>query len=329
MAPLTILFIGGTGTISSAATALAVQQGHSVTVLNRGESTLRPVAPGAEVLSADVRDPAAMRDALGDREFDVVVEMVAFTPEHVRQDVELFSGRAGQYVFISSASAYQKPPLRLPITESTPLRNPYWRYSRDKIACEDLLVAAYRDSGFPATIVRPSHTYDHTSIPLNGGWTAIDRMRRGAPVILHDHGASLWALTHSRDFAVGFVGLLGNPHTIGDAIHITSDELLSWTQITHLLADAAGVEPRIVHVTSEAIAAADPDMGDGHLGDRSHSMIFDNAKVKSLVPAFQPIITFAEGAREIIDWYDAHPEKRVVDARLDALFDRLAAGAVS
>jgi nucleoside-diphosphate-sugar epimerase len=253
--------------------------------------------------------------------------MVAFTPEHVAQDIELFTGRVGQYVFISSASAYQKPPARLPIVESTPLRNPYWRYSRDKIACEDLLVAEYRESGFPATIVRPSHTYDHTSLPLNGGWTAIDRMRRGAPVVLHDHGSSLWALTHARDFAVGFVGLLGNPHTIGGAIHITSDELLSWTRITHLMADAVGVTPNIVHVTSDAIAAADPDMGAGHLGDRSHSMIFDNSLVKSLVPAFNPTIGFAEGAREIISWYDAHPERQVVDPELDALFDRLAAGA--
>jgi len=329
MTPLSILFIGGTGTISSAASARALEEGHEVTLLNRGQSILRPAAVGAEVLVADVRDPASLKSALGDREFDVVVDMVAFTPGHVAQDIDLFTGRVGQYVFVSSASAYQKPPLRLPVTESTALRNPYWQYSRDKIACEDLLVSEYRARGFPATIVRPSHTYDRTSVPLNGGWTAIDRMRRGAPVVLHDHGASLWALTHARDFAVGFVGLLGNPHTIGSAIHITSDELLSWTQITHLLADAAGVEPNIVHVTSEAIAAADPDMGAGHLGDRSHSMIFDNSLVKSLVPAFGPKIGFAEGAREIIDWYDAHPEQQVVDPALDALFDRLAATATA
>jgi nucleoside-diphosphate-sugar epimerase len=327
MTPLSILFIGGTGTISTAASALAVEEGHAVTLLNRGQTSLRPVPAGAEVLVGDVRDSTAMTEALRDREFDVVVDMVAFTPEHVAQDIELFTGRVGQYVFISSASAYQKPPARLPIVESTPLRNPYWRYSRDKIACEDLLVAEYRESGFPATIVRPSHTYDHTSLPLNGGWTAIDRMRRGAPVVLHDHGSSLWALTHARDFAVGFVGLLGNPHTIGGAIHITSDELLSWTRITHLMADAVGVTPNIVHVTSDAIAAADPDMGAGHLGDRSHSMIFDNSLVKSLVPAFNPTIGFAEGAREIIGWYDAHPEQQVVDPALDALFDRLAEGA--
>ena len=327
MTALSILFIGGTGTISSAASARALEEGHKVTLLNRGQTTLRLAPVGAEALVADIRDAASITDTLAGREFDVVVDMVAFTPEHVALDIELFTGRVGQYVFISSASAYQKPPLRLPILESTPLRNPHWRYSRDKIACEDLLVAQYRASGFPATIVRPSHTYDRTSIPLNGGWTAIDRMRRGAPVVLHDHGSSLWALTHARDFAIGFVGLLGNPHTIGSAIHITSDELLSWTQITHLLADAAGATPNIVHVTSEAIAAADPDMGAGHFGDRSHSMIFDNSLVKSLVPAFNPIIGFAEGAREIIGWYDAHPEQQVVDPALDALFDRLAASA--
>jgi len=329
MTPLSILFIGGTGTISSAASARALDQGHEVTLLNRGQSMLRPVAVGAEVIIADVRDPTSVTAALAGREFDVVVDMVAFTPGHVAQDIELFRGRVGQYVFISSASAYQKPPARLPIVESTPLRNPFWQYSRDKIACEDLLVAEYRNRGFPATIVRPSHTYDRTSLPLNGGWTAIDRMRRGAAVVLHDHGSSLWALTHARDFAVGFVGLLGNPHTIGSAIHITSDELLSWTQITHLMADAAGVVPNIVHVTSEAIAAADPDMGAGHLGDRSHSMIFDNSLVKSLVPAFNPTTEFAEGAREIIGWYDAHPELQVVDPEIDALFDRLAADAVA
>ncbi|MES2093631.1 MAG: SDR family oxidoreductase [Actinomycetota bacterium] len=329
MTPRSILFIGGTGTISSAASARAIEEGHEVALLNRGQSTLRPVAIGAEVLVADVRDRASVTDALAGREFDVVIDMVAFTPEHVAHDIELFTGRVGQYVFISSASAYQKPPARLPIVESTPLRNPFWQYSRDKIACEDLLVEEYRNTGFPVTIVRPSHTYDRTSLPLNGGWTAIDRMRRGAPVVLHDHGSSLWALTHARDFAVGFVGLLGNPHTIGGAIHITSDELLSWTQITHLMADAAGVVPNIVHVTSDAIAAADPDMGAGHLGDRSHSMIFDNSLVKSLVPTFNPTIGFAEGAREIIGWYDAHPEQRVVDPALDALFDRLAAAAAA
>ncbi|MCU1586042.1 MAG: NAD-dependent dehydratase [Microbacteriaceae bacterium] len=327
MSAPTVLFIGGTGIISSAASALAVERGFDVTLLNRGRSSLRPAAEGAEVLVADGRDPEAVRRAIGDRDFDVVIDVVAFTAEHVARDVETFSGRTGQFVFISSASAYQKPPLRLPVLESTPLRNPYWQYSRDKIACEDVLVSAYRETGFPVTIVRPSHTYDRTSIPLNGGWTAIDRMRRGAPVVLHDHGSALWVLTHTRDFAAGFVGLLGNNHAIGDSVHITSDEVVSWTQITALLADAAGVEPHVVHVTSDALAAADPEMGAGHLGDRSHSMIFDNSKIKSLVPGFAATTGFAEGAREIIDWYDANPQHQVVDERLDALFDALAASA--
>jgi nucleoside-diphosphate-sugar epimerase len=327
MSTPTVLFIGGTGVISSAASALAVERGFEVTLLNRGQSSLRPAAEGAEVLVADGRDPEAVRHAIRDRDFDVVVDVVAFTAGHVARDIETFSGRTGQFVFISSASAYQKPPLRLPIIESTPLRNPFWQYSRDKIECEDLLVSAYRETGFPVTIVRPSHTYDQTSIPLNGGWTAMDRMRRGAPVVLHDHGSSLWVLTHTRDFAAGFVGLLGNNHAIGDTVQITSDEVLSWTQITGILADAAGAEPNIVHVTSDAIAAADPDMGAGHLGDRSHSMIFDNSKIKSLVPGFAATTSFAEGAREIIDWYDANPQHKVVDERLDALFDTLAASA--
>ena len=322
-----VLFIGGTGTISSEASAHAVGGGLNVTLLNRGQSSTRPAADGAEVLLADVRDPASVRAAIGNREFDVVINFVAFTPEHVAQDIELFTGRTGQYVFISSASAYQKPPLRLPIVESTPLRNPFWKYSRDKIASEELLVAAYRDNGFPSTIVRPSHTYDATNIPLNGGWTTIDRMRRGEPVVVHGDGSSLWVLTHSRDFAKAFVGLLGHPQAIGDSFHITSDEVLSWTQITGLMADAAGVEPKIVHVTSDAIAAADPEVGAGHLGDRAHSVIFDNSKVKALVPDYVATTGFAEGAREIVEWYDAHPERKVVDPAVNQLFDRLIAAA--
>ena len=250
-----------------------------------------------------------------------------FRPEQVEADVALFASRTAQYLFISSASAYQKPVARLPITESTPLRNPFWQYSRDKIACEDLLVAAYRERGFPATIIRPSHTYDQTSLPLNGGWTAMDRMRRGEPVVIHGDGASLWVLTHTRDFAKAFVGLLGHPQAIGDTFQITSDEVHTWDQIAGLFGTALGVTPNIVHVTSDAIAAADPEMGAGHLGDRSHSVIFDNSKVKSLVPDYVATTTFAEGAREIVDWYDAHPAEKVVDPKLNELFDRLVAAA--
>jgi nucleoside-diphosphate-sugar epimerase len=320
---LRVLFIGGTGTISAAASELAVQRGLQLTILNRGHTSLRPAPAGVKVLTADMRDGASVRKALGRRRFDVVVDFIAFTPEHVQRDIELFEGRTGQYVFISSASVYQKPLARLPITESTPLRNPYWQYAQDKIACEELLVSAYRQRGFPITIVRPSHTYDQTRVPLTGEWTALDRMRRGAPVIVHGDGTSLWTLTHSRDFAKGFVGLLGNPQAIGDSFHITSDELLTWNQITELLGAAAGVKAEIVHVASDALAAASPELGAAHLGDRAHSVIFDNSKIKALVPDFVATTPFAVGAREIVNWYSGHPEQQVVDQELDALFDRL------
>jgi nucleoside-diphosphate-sugar epimerase len=281
------------------------------------------VPEGARVLTADVHDRAAVADAVRGEDFDVVAEFLAFTPDQVTDDIELFRGRTGQYVFISSASAYQKPPARIPVLESTPLRNPHWQYSRDKIACEDVLVAAYRDEGFPATIVRPSHTYDHTSLPLDGKWTAIDRIRRGVPVLVHGDGTSLWTLTHHTDFARAFVGLLANPHTVGDSFHITSDEALPWDEITRTLAAAAGAEPRIVHVPSDAIAAADPEWGAGLLGDKAHSMVFDNSKVKAAVPGWTATVPFATGAREILDWYDADPSRAAVDRRLDALMDQL------
>ena len=258
MSALRVLFIGGSGVISSACSELAAERGIELFVLNRGSTTARPLPAGVTVLRADIRDPGSVREALGGREFDAVADWVAFTPAQVQADIDLLRGRTGQYVFISSASAYQTPPARLPVTESTPLRNPYWAYSRDKNACEDLLTAAYRDDGFPATIVRPSHTYDRTLIPLEGGWPANGRMRQGKPVVVHGDGTSLWTLTHHRDFARGFVPLLGNPRTIGEAFHITSDDVLTWDQITRSLAAAAGVTADIVHVPSDSIAAADP-----------------------------------------------------------------------
>ena len=322
---LRVLFLGGTGIISSASARLAVERGLALTVVNRGRSGTRPLPDGAEVLHADARDAASVRDVLGDREFDAVVDWVAYTPEHVAADVELFAGRTGQYVFISSASAYQTPPERVPVTESTPLRNPYWQYSRDKIACEDLLVRAYREDGLPVTIVRPSHTYDRTSVPLDGGWTAVERMRQGKEVVVHGDGTSLWTLTHHEDFARGFVPLLGNPRAVGDAFHITGDDVLTWDQIMRALGRAAGVEPRIVHVPSDAIAAADPDWGAGLLGDKAHSMVFDTSKLRRVVPEFTTTIRFEEGAREIVAWHDADPARRRVDARLDAVMDDLVA----
>jgi nucleoside-diphosphate-sugar epimerase len=323
MSALKVLFIGGSGTISSACSQLAVERGVDLYLLNRGNTRARPLPDGATVLRGDIRDVDSATDALGDRTFDAVVDWVAFTPEHVRADVDLFRGRTGQYVFISSASAYQTPPERVPVTESTPLRNPFWQYSRDKIACEELLISAYRETGFPATIVRPSHTYDQTSVPFDGGWTAMARMRQGKPVIVHGDGTSLWTLTHQLDFAQGFVPLLGHPRTIGEAFHITSDDVLTWNQIARSLASAAGVEARLVHVPSEVIAAADPEWGAGLLGDKAHSMVFDNSKLRSVVPGYRATIPFEQGAREIVAWHDADPARQQVDARLDAVMDKL------
>jgi nucleoside-diphosphate-sugar epimerase len=324
MGKLRVLFVGGSGIISSACARVAVESGIELTVLNRGQTTSRPLPAGVTEVRADVRDAAAVRKALGDSEFDSVVDWVAFTTEHVRADLDLFRGRTRQYVFISTASAYQTPPARLPITESTPLRNPFWQYSRDKIACEDLLVAEYRDSGFPVTIVRPSHTYDASKTVLERGWTLLARMLAGKPVIVHGDGTSLWTVTHNTDFARGFVPLLGHPRTYGDAFHITSDDFLTWDQIAHALAAALGVAPRIVHVPSEAIAAADPEWGVGLVGDKAHSMIFDNSKLRSIVPGWHATVPFEQGAREIVEWHRADPARQVVNPELDALMDKLA-----
>jgi nucleoside-diphosphate-sugar epimerase len=319
------LFIGGNGVISSACSRLTVERGWDLALLNRGVDGTRPPIEGAESIIADATDPESVRAAIGSREFDVVVTFRAFTAEQVRADVETFAGRTGQYVFISSASAYRKPVVTWPIIESTPLRNPFSQYSRDKIACEDVLVSAFRDDGFPATIVRPSHTYDPTLIPLDGGWTVIDRMRRGRATVIHGDGTSLWTLTHQRDFAKAFVPLLGNPRTYGDSYHITSDETLTWDDVANRLAEAAGVSADIVHVGSSRLVRAFPEWEAAVIGDKSHSLVFDNTKIKSIVPDFAATTTFAEGAREIIAWYDAHPEHQVLDADLDRRLDEVAA----
>ena len=325
---LSVLFIGGTGVISAASAERAIALGHRLTILNRGSETLRPAPEGAEVLKADIRDTASVRAALAGRVFDVVVDFVAFTADHVTTDIELFAGRTGQYVFISSASAYQKPPARLPILESTPLRNPFWQYSRDKIACEDLLVRAYREDGFPVTIIRPSHTYDRTKIALTGGWTDVARMRAGKPVVVHGDGTSLWTLTHSSDFAKALVGLLGLPQAVGDSFTVTSDEYLPWNEIYELFAQAAGAPaPQLVHIASDTIAAAAPDVGPSLLGDKSHSVVFDNSKVKALVPEFICTVPFALGARQVLSWFDSNPDQQLVDERLSATFDQLIAAA--
>ena len=324
VSPRNFLFIGGTGVISAAAAERAVALGHRLTILNRGRSAGRPVPEGAEVLHADVRDAAAVREVLQGREFDAVADFISYTPDQARAGLEMFRGRTGQYVFISSASAYQKPPTTLPILESTPLKNPFWQYSRDKIACEELLFEAYREQDFPLTVVRPSHTYDRTKIAMVGGWTDIHRMRAGMPIMVHGDGTSLWTLTHSRDFAKAFVGLLGRPQAVGESYTITSDEFLPWNQIYRLFARAAGVEePELFHVSSDTIAAHSSELGPNLLGDRSHSVVFDNSKIKALVPDYRATIPFADGAREIVAWHDAHPELQIVSEDFMELSDRL------
>lgn len=317
-----VLFIGGTGIIGSACAELALHHGIELYLLNRGQSIRQPAA-GAKVLHGDIRQGDSVQNALGKLNFDAVVEWVAFTPEHIQNDIELFRGRTGQYIFISSASAYQTPPHLLPVTESTPLHNPFWLYSREKAACEALLLDAYQREGFPATVVRPSHTYDRTLFPFHGGYTTVARMRAGKKVVVHGDGTSLWTLTHHRDFAIGLVGLLGNPHALGETFHITSDEWLSWNQIYEIVAHTAGVEPRLVHVPSDLIAAFDPEWGASLLGDKAHSMIFDNSKIRRLVPEFRACIPFWQGAQEIIAWYDADPARQVKDIYFDALQDRI------
>lgn len=325
MTALKVLFIGGSGIISAHCTRSAVGAGMDVYVLNRGRNAQRGLPDGVTRLGGNSRDRLSVLDAIGGLTFDVVVNWVNFTPDHVKQDIEIFTGRTGQYVFISSASAYQTPPTHLPVLESTPLRNPFWEYSRNKIACEDLLMDAYRAEGFPVTVVRPSHTYDETMIPFDGGWTVVERMRQGKPVIVPGDGTSLWTITHSRDFARGFTGLLGNTSAIGEAVHITGQESPTWNQIYRQVAAAAGVpEPLLVHVASDSIAAADAEWGAALLGDKSNSMIFDNSKIRSLVPGFAATTPFSQGTREMIAWHDADPARRQIDVRLDALMDRLA-----
>lgn len=317
-----VLFIGGTGVISSACTRLAVQWGIDLYLLNRGK-TSRPVPEEAHLLHADIRRPQEVESTLAGQTFDVIVDWVAYALEHIETDLNLFRGRTGQYIFISSASAYQTPPASLPVTESTPLDNPFWDYSRGKIKCEERLIQAYRQEKFPITIVRPSHTYDQTMLPVHGGYTLIDRMRKGKEVVVHGDGTSLWTLTHHKDFARGFVGLLGQPRAIGEAYHITSDEILSWNQIYEIIARAAQAEARLVHIPSELIAAYDPSWGSSLLGDKSHSMIFDNTKIKRMIPDFVASIPFARGAEEIVAWYDADQGRRKVDEEFNGLWDRL------
>jgi nucleoside-diphosphate-sugar epimerase len=317
---MNVLFIGGTGIISSACSRLAVEHGVNLYLLNRGQS-VRPPAPGANLLRADIRQPETVRAAIEGLHFDAVVDWIAFVPEQVETDLDLFRGRAEQYVFISSASAYQTPPALLPIRESTVLDNPFWAYSRNKIACEERLVRAYREEHYPVTIVRPSHTYDETLLPMDGGYTVVNRMLQGKPVIVPGDGSSLWTLTHNSDFAKGFVPLLGNPRAVGESFHITSDEWLTWDQIFRMVARAFGTEAKIRHVPSDLIAAHDPTWGASLLGDKTHSAVFDNHKIKQIAPEFRCSVPFARGIETVAAWYAADASRRRVNEELDRRHD--------
>lgn len=320
---LKVLFIGGTGIISSACSPQAIEQGMELTLFNRGRS-FRAAPEGARLVAGDIREkPQKLAETVEAHDINVVVDWIAFHPDEVRRDIELLKGKVQQYLFISSASAYAKPVPGLPITEETPLDNPYWEYSRNKQACEEILMEAYEKEGFPATIVRPSHTYDKTLLPFTGGYTVLARMQAGKPVVVHGDGNTLWVMTHHRDFAKGFVGLLGRPEAIGEAYQITSDKALTWNAIYAAVAEAAGAEFKPVYVPSTLIAEYDAGWGASLLGDKAHSVIFDNSKIKALVPEFEATTPFAEGAREVVAWYAATPEAQVVDEEFDALMERM------
>lgn len=317
-----VLFIGGTGVISSECSKLCIEKGMDLFLLNRGKS-FRTAPEKARVINADIRDVDAVQKAIAGQSFDVVVDWIAFNEEHVKNDFQIFNNIAEQYVFISSASAYQKPIPKLPITEETPLENRFWAYSRAKIDCENYLMRKHRESGFPVTIVRPSHTYDQTKNPLRIDYLPFHRMKENKPIIIHDDGNSLWTLTHTKDFAKGFVGLLGNKTTIGEAYQITSDETLTWNEIASLLADKAGYDLKIAHIPTEFIKKYDDEWGDGLLGDKAHSVKFDNSKIRKVVPEFNPQIKYADGAAEIADWYVHKKMNQYVDSNLDQLMDKI------
>jgi len=322
-----VLFLGGTGNISTAVTRLAVERGIEVTLLRRGQRAA-DLPENVRTITADVVDEAAVSAALGGQTFDAVVDWIAFTPVHVERDIRLFRDRARQFIFISSASAYQKPAGHYLITESTPLANPFWQYSRDKIACEERLLEAYREEGFPVTIVRPSLTYGDTQIPLavnswEKSWTAVDRMRRGRKVIVPGDGSSLWVITHNSDFAQGLVGLLGHRQAIGHAFHITSDEVMTWDQFYRITAQAAGVEAQIVHIASDFVGACLPDEVGGLTGDKAVSVVFDNSKIKRFVPGFCAKVPFAQGIQRTIEWFDADSRRKQIDEAANASWDKL------
>jgi nucleoside-diphosphate-sugar epimerase len=324
-----LLFIGGTGLISSACSDLALERGHELFMLNRSRSTKYSPPAGSTVLQADIHaDEAALARVLAGHRFDAVVDFIAFTANDIERDIRLFRDQTDQFVFISSASAYQKPVKNYWITEETPLENRFWQYSRNKIACENRLMQVYREEDFPTTIIRPSHTYGPTQIPFavdswTHPWTIIDRMKRGQKVIVPGDGTSLWVLTWNDDFAKGLVGLLGNPAAVGEVFQITSDEALSWDQI-HLEAyRALGLEPNVVHIPSDLIAKYWPDATGSLIGDKSNSVVFDNSKIKRFVPDFVCDVNWAEGVRRSLAWFEAHPEFQTLDHEMNPLWDRI------
>jgi nucleoside-diphosphate-sugar epimerase len=326
-----ILFIGGTGIISSACSDLAIARGHELFMVNRAASKKLPVPKGATVFQADIyNDETRLAALLSDHHFDSVVDYLAFHPNDIERDLRLFRGKTDQFVFISSASAYQKPVRNYLITEETPLENPFWEYSQNKIACEDRLMQAYQDEGFPMTIIRPSHTYGYTQIPFGVSswrhpWTVVDRMKRGQKVIVPGDGTSLWVLTWNADFAKGLLGLLGNAKAIGEAFQITSDEALTWDQI-HLEAyHALGLKPNLIHIPSDLIAMYDPDSLGSLIGDKANSVVFDNSKIKRFVPDYSCEVNWAEGLQRCLRWFEEHPEFQTVDHEMDAIWDRIIA----
>jgi len=322
-----VLFIGGTGIISTACTRLAAELGIDLTLITRGRRAA-DLPARVKTLTVDMDDAPAAARALGGASFDAVVDWIVYTPNQIERDLELFRGRTRQYIFISSASAYQKPASHYLITESTPLKNPYWDYSRNKIACEERLLKAYREEGFPVAIVRPSLTYGETQIALainswTKSYTVVDRMRRGKKVIVPGDGSSLWVITHNSDFAKGLVGLLGNEQAIGHAFHITSDEVMSWDQFYRIVGEAAGVEPQLVHIPSDFIAACLPGELGGLTGDKSVSVVFDNTKIKRFVPGYCATVPFGRGVRQTMTWFDADPARKLIDAEANATWDKL------
>ena len=323
-----VLFIGGTGTISMAITKGLVEQGHDVYLFNRG-SRNSELPKEVKFIRGDINNEAEAAEKLTEHSFDVVCDFIGFVPSQLERDFRLFNGKTKQFMYISSASAYQKPLADYKITESTPLANPYWQYSRDKIACEEFLMKMYRENGFPVTIIRPSHTYDERSIPVgahgkNGSWQVVKRMLEGKPVIVHGDGTSLWTMTFNSDFAKGFIGLMGNVHAIGETYHITSDESLTWNQIYQSLANALGVEYKPYYVPSDFLhAVSDYDFRGGLIGDKSNSVVFDNAKLKRAVPDFVATIRHDVGVKKAVEYVLSHPECQVEDPEFDAWCDKV------